>query len=40
MADIIFIIGVFAYLMTCTICDYLEEKNKNKGAGISDKSNR
>lgn len=30
MADIIFIIGLFTYLITCTICDYLEEKNKNK----------
>lgn len=33
MADIIFIIGAFAYLITCTICDYLEKKNKNKKEG-------
>ena len=30
MADIIFIIGVFVYLITCEICDYLSEKNKRE----------
>lgn len=30
MADIIFIIGVFGYLITCEICDYLERKHKRE----------
>lgn len=28
IAVIILIIGVFGYLITCEICDYLGEKNK------------
>lgn len=31
IAVIVLLIGVFGYLITCKICDYLREKNKKKG---------
>ena len=33
LAVIILIIGVFGYLITCEICDYLERKHKRESEG-------
>lgn len=36
IVDIIFFVGIFVYLIVVEICDYLLEKNKNKGADIDE----